>query len=42
MQAVKWVFRYLRGTSQYRLEYQSDDKVDIGLQVFVDSDWAGD
>ena len=42
MQAVKRVFRYLQGTSQYRLEYQSDDKVDIGLQVFVDSDWAGD
>ena len=42
MQAVKRIFRYLRGTSQYRLEYQSDDKVASGLQVFVDLDWAGD
>jgi len=42
MQAVKWIFRYLRGTSQYRLEYQSDDEMDSGLRVFVDSDWAGD
>jgi len=42
VQAMKQIFRYLRGTSQYRLEYQSDDKVTSGLQVFVDSDWAGD
>ena len=42
MQAVKQIFRYLQGTSQYRLKYQSDDKVTSGLQVFVDSDWAGD
>jgi len=42
MQAVKQIFRYLRGTNQYRLEYQSDDKEASGIQVFVDSDWAGD
>jgi len=42
MQAVKRIFRYLRGTSQYRLEYHSDDKAVSEVQVFVDSDWAGD
>jgi len=42
VQAVKRIFRYLQETSQYRLEYQSDDKVTSGLQVFMDSDWAGD
>ena len=41
IQAVKRIFRYLQGTSQYRLEYQSDDEMDSGLHVFVDSDWAG-
>ena len=42
VQAVKRIFRYLQGTSQYRLEYQSDDKEASRIQVFMDSDWAGD
>jgi len=42
MQAVKRIFRYLHGTSHYKLEFQSNDSTPSSLKAFVDSDWAGD
>jgi len=42
--AVKQVFRYLRGTSDYGLCYQGRPGLDTVLDIhgFVDADWAGD
>ena len=42
--AVKWVFRYLKGTSDYGLCYQGRPGSDRVLDIhgFVDADWAGD
>eukprot|EP00253_Pinus_taeda_P003858 PITA_03858 len=42
--AVKRVFRYLRGTSDYHLCYQGRPGLDRVLDIcgFVDADWAGD
>eukprot|EP00253_Pinus_taeda_P025266 PITA_25266 len=42
--AVKRVFRYLRGTSDYGLCYQGRPGLDRVLDIrgFVDADWAGD
>ena len=42
MQAVKCVFRYLRGTSHYGLEFQANNSNDASPIVYVDSDWRGD
>jgi len=42
MQAIKRVFCYLRGTSKYRLEFQTDDTNDAPPIAYVDSDWARD
>ena len=42
MQAIKRVFRYLRGTSQYSLQYKSNDEEESQFEIFVDADWAGD
>eukprot|EP00253_Pinus_taeda_P036266 PITA_36266 len=41
---VKWVFRYLRGTSDYGLCYQGRPGLDKVLDIhgFVDADWARD
>eukprot|EP00253_Pinus_taeda_P028183 PITA_28183 len=41
---VKWVFRYLRGTSDYGLCYQGRPGLDRALDIhgFVDADWVGD
>eukprot|EP00253_Pinus_taeda_P008380 PITA_08380 len=41
---VKWVFRYLCGTSDYALCYQGKPGLDRVLDIhgFVDVDWAGD
>eukprot|EP00253_Pinus_taeda_P007674 PITA_07674 len=41
---VKWVFRYLHGTSDYGLCYQGKPGLDRVLDIhgFVDADWAGD
>eukprot|EP00253_Pinus_taeda_P003905 PITA_03905 len=41
---VKWVFRYLHGTSDYGLCYQGRPGLDKFLDIhgFVDADWAGD
>jgi len=38
MQAVKRIFRYLHGTSHYKLEFQSNDSTISSLKAFVDSD----
>ena len=35
-------FRYLCGTSHYKLEFQSDNSTPLSLKAFIDSDWAGD
>eukprot|EP00253_Pinus_taeda_P024280 PITA_24280 len=42
--AVKQVFRYLRGTSDYGLCYQGRSGLDRMLDIpgFVDADWVGD
>eukprot|EP00253_Pinus_taeda_P009578 PITA_09578 len=42
--AVKWVFRYLCGTSDYGLCYHGRPGLDRVLDIhgFVDADWAGD
>ena len=42
--AVKRVFKYLRGTSDYGLCYQGRPGLDRVLDIrgFVDADWAGD
>ena len=42
LQAIKHMFCYLRGTSHYKLEFQSNDLTPSSLKVFVDSDWAED
>jgi len=41
---VKWVFKYLYGTSDYGLCYQGRLGLDIVLDIhgFVDVDWVGD
>eukprot|EP00253_Pinus_taeda_P018591 PITA_18591 len=41
---VKWVFMYLRGTSDYALCYQGRPGLNRVLDIrgFVDADWAGD
>ena len=41
---VKWVFKYLCGTSDYGLCYQGRLRLDKVLDIrgFVDADWAGD
>jgi len=41
---VKWVFKYLSGTSDYGLCYQGRPGLDRVLDIhgFVDADWAGD
>eukprot|EP00253_Pinus_taeda_P035538 PITA_35538 len=41
---MKWVFRYLCGTSDYGLCYQGRPGLDRELDIygFVDVDWAGD
>eukprot|EP00253_Pinus_taeda_P025059 PITA_25059 len=41
--AVKWVFMYLHGTSDYSLCYQGRPRLDRVLDIrgFVDADWAG-
>ena len=42
--AVKWVFKYLHGTSDYGLCYQGRRGLDRVLDIygFVDADWARD
>ena len=40
-QGIKRVFRYIRGTLDYHLEYDGN-KTDLQLKGYVDADWAGD
>ena len=37
--AAKHILRYLRGTVDYGLKYEANQK--INLEGYVDSDWAG-
>ena len=37
--ATKHILRYMRGTVDYGLKYEANQK--INLEVYVDSDWAG-
>ena len=37
--ATKYIMRYLKGTIDYGLKYNANQK--ISLEVYVDSDWAG-
>ena len=41
---MKWVFRYLCGTSDYGLCYQGRPRLDGVLDIngFVDADWVGE
>jgi hypothetical protein len=43
---VKWILRYLKGTSHFRLLFDKNSKKEIGVmgfvERFVDSDFAGD
>lgn len=38
-QAIKWIFKYIRGTSKFCLNF---DGTNVKLQGFVDSDMVGD
>jgi hypothetical protein len=40
--ALKRVLRYLKGTCDFGLMYQRNDKTDFMLVGFSDADWAGD
>src|SRR3954464_3355250 len=42
-EAVKWIFRYLRGTAKLGLEFRKRETVESRtLQSFVDADFGGD
>ena len=40
--AVKWLFRYLRGTQGIGLVYTEEGKVETDVSSYVDADYAGD
>ena len=40
--AIKHIFCYLRGTSQYKLNFKAQNVENSPPIVFVNSDWAGD
>jgi hypothetical protein len=40
--AVKWILRYLKGTSHFGLLFDKNSVKEIGVMGFVDSDFAGD
>jgi hypothetical protein len=40
--AVKWILRYLKGTSHFGLLFDKHSVKEIGVMGFVDSDFAGD
>jgi hypothetical protein len=40
--AVKWILRYLKGTSHFGLLFDKNSVKGIGVMGFVDSDFAGD
>lgn len=41
-QAVKWIFRYLKGTADVGLVYGRSSNIDSNIIGYVDSDYAGD
>jgi hypothetical protein len=40
--AVKWILRYLKGTSHFGLLFDKNLVKEIGVMGFVDSDFVGD
>ena len=42
LNAVKWILRYLKGTSRFGLLFDKNSVKEIGVMGFVDSDFAGD
>ena len=40
--AVKWILRYLKGTSHFGLLFDKNSVKKIGVMGFVDSDFDGD
>ena len=41
-QAVKWILRYIHGTTDIGLKFERDDRLGQNLVGYVDSDYAGD
>ena len=41
-QGVKRILRYLKGTLDYGLKFEAQEKADITIQGFADADWAED
>ena len=39
---IKRVLRYLRGTTDFGLEFKAQDNMKINLHGYADADWAGD
>jgi hypothetical protein len=39
---VKWILRYLKGTSHFGLLFNKNSVKEIGVMGFVDSDFVGD
>ena len=42
LSAVKRVYRYLQGTKDYKLVYSDGHQDHIKLEIYTDTDWAGD
>ena len=42
LRKIKWILRYLKGTSHFRLLFDKNSVKEIGVMGFVDSDFAGD
>ena len=40
-QGMKRILRYLKGTLDYGLKFEAQEKADIIIQGFADADWAG-
>jgi hypothetical protein len=39
---IKWILRYLKGTSHFELLFNKNSMKEIGVMGFVDSDFDGD
>ena len=42
IQAIKWIFCYLHGTNEYKLEFHTKNSDKTSPIAYVNSDWAGD
>lgn len=40
-EAMKWIFRYLRGTTNVGLIYENNEEKERAVRGFVDADFAG-